>query len=185
MKNPFYRKPDEDLKRANGADYLHRWWIIPRNRVLNIYLHKFLGDDADDVLHDHPWPSWSLILRGKYIERLPDNKVKIYRRGNFIYRPAGHAHRIKLFKDKVYKPVEIPPMPEKFEARNSREHDMVDAFMFAFAERSANPPLVLTKVPRRVWTLFITGRKVREWGFHCESGWVHWKMFTSKGGCGE
>ncbi len=28
------------------------------------------------------------------------------------------------------------------------------------------------------WTLFITGRKVREWGFWCPQGWRHWKDFT-------
>jgi hypothetical protein len=41
-------------------------------------------------------------------------------------------------------------------------------------------------------SLFITGPKVREWGFHCPSGWVHWEQFTAPGdsrlvgaGCGE
>lgn len=45
-------------------------------------------------------------------------------------------------------------------------------------------------------TLFITGPVVREWGFHCPKGWVHWKVFKSrkpdyadragkKYGCGE
>lgn len=30
-----------------------------------------------------------------------------------------------------------------------------------------------------VWSLFITGRRRREWGFHCpEKGWVHWREFT-------
>lgn len=33
-----------------------------------------------------------------------------------------------------------------------------------------------------VWTLFITGRRVREWGFACPKGWVHWKDFTSADG---
>lgn len=33
------------------------------------------------------------------------------------------------------------------------------------------------------WTLFITGPRVREWGFHCPSaGWVHWQAFTSSDG---
>lgn len=32
------------------------------------------------------------------------------------------------------------------------------------------------------WTLFITGPRVREWGFHCPQGWVHWKKFTSADG---
>lgn len=43
------------------------------------------------------------------------------------------------------------------------------------------------------WTLFITGPRIREWGFYCmERGWVHWKQFTApadKGavgqGCGD
>ena len=31
---------------------------------------------------------------------------------------------------------------------------------------------------QRVWTLFITGPHIREWGFYCPKGWVHWKIFT-------
>jgi len=34
------------------------------------------------------------------------------------------------------------------------------------------------------WTLFITGRKVRDWGFFCESGWRSHTTFKQKG-CGE
>ena len=42
------------------------------------------------------------------------------------------------------------------------------------------------------WSLFITGARVREWGFACPKGWVHWKDFcdtthtgTVGRGCGE
>lgn len=28
------------------------------------------------------------------------------------------------------------------------------------------------------WTLFITGPKRREWGFHCPKGWVQWQDFV-------
>lgn len=28
------------------------------------------------------------------------------------------------------------------------------------------------------WTLFITGPRVRRWGFRCAHGWRHWKIFT-------
>lgn len=31
-----------------------------------------------------------------------------------------------------------------------------------------------------VWTIFITGPKIREWGFHCDSGWMHWKKFINQ-----
>jgi hypothetical protein len=33
-----------------------------------------------------------------------------------------------------------------------------------------------------VWTLFITGPRVREWGFLCPNGWRHWAVFTDKSG---
>lgn len=30
------------------------------------------------------------------------------------------------------------------------------------------------------WSLFLTGWRSREWGFHCpERGWVHWRDFTN------
>jgi len=44
---------------------------------------------------------------------------------------------------------------------------------------------------RRATTLFYTGKKTREWGFHCPKGWVHWTKFTDAegnqtgAGCGE
>lgn len=44
----------------------------------------------------------------------------------------------------------------------------------------------------RAISLFMTGPKVREWGFACEHGWVHWRDFVNEAnpsligrGCGE
>ena len=36
-----------------------------------------------------------------------------------------------------------------------------------------------------VWTLFITGPKIREWGFHCPKGWKLWKDFVNMSNPGE
>lgn len=36
-----------------------------------------------------------------------------------------------------------------------------------------------------VWTLIVTGRNGRPWGFYCPRGWVHWEKFDSQNGCGE
>lgn len=33
---------------------------------------------------------------------------------------------------------------------------------------------------RPVWTLFLTGPVVREWGFLCPQGFVHWKQFVEQ-----
>jgi len=35
------------------------------------------------------------------------------------------------------------------------------------------------------WTIFITGRHVRLWGFWCPQGWRYWREYEKSGGCGE
>lgn len=62
-----------------------------------------------------------------------------------------------------------------------------------FAFRPAEALHRLEVIPgERAISLFITGPKVREWGFACPQGWVHWEDFTSPNdssktgrGCGE
>lgn len=29
------------------------------------------------------------------------------------------------------------------------------------------------------WTVFVTGPRIREWGFYCPKRWIHWREFTS------
>lgn len=125
------RKPDMDI----GPGYMHRWYLIPRNRFFNIYLHKIIRSDDDWALHDHPWWSVSLLLKGKLLELLKDRE-RFPKRFIPVVRSAELAHR-----------------------------------------------LVVLDGP--VWTVFITGPRIREWGFYCPKGWVHWKIFTKPGSTGE
>lgn len=59
--------------------YLKRWYVIPKNNVFNVYLHRFEGDDGDRALHNHPWNSVSILLKGELTENykydLYDNVV--------------------------------------------------------------------------------------------------------------
>lgn len=48
--------------------YLKRWHLIPKNRWFNIYLHCFEGSDSDRALHNHPWWSFSFLLKGQLSE---------------------------------------------------------------------------------------------------------------------
>lgn len=81
--------------------YLLRWYLIPRNRWFNIYLHQILRDDEDRALHDHPWVNLSIVLEGGYVEVALDGGDMISR-----WRPAGtiaarlptSAHRLVLPK---------------------------------------------------------------------------------------
>ena len=118
-----------------GDRYLLRWYVIPRNPWLNVYLHKFLHDDEDRALHDHPWWFVSWMLKGGYLEVTQTNFIG---RGwmSMAYRPADHAHRVVL-------------------------------------------PRTLGGQPLPCWTLVVTGRVVRDWGFLCPQGWRHWKEFTA------
>ena len=60
-------------------------------------------------------------------------------------------------------------------------------------ERPADALHRLEVLPgERTVSLFITGPKVREWGFACGQGWVHWRDFVNERdtgqvgrGCGE
>jgi hypothetical protein len=122
------RKPDVEI----GGDYLHRWWVIPRNRFFNVYLHKFMRSDDDRAIHDHPWYSVSILLKGEMIE----HSFKGIRHIPWlfpVFRTAKFAHRLELVKGPV-------------------------------------------------WTVFITGPRIREWGFYCPTGWRHWKVFTDETG---
>lgn len=83
------RQPDVII----GVDYLHRWHVIPRNRFFNVYLHRFIGSDGP-VLHDHPWPSLSYMVRGWMIEHDNFGESAIFAR-RWRYRSAKYAHRLQ------------------------------------------------------------------------------------------
>lgn len=89
--------------------YLRRWYILPRNRYFNVYLHQFLRDDDDRALHDHQWRFVSVMLRGSYEEEVPgglDHHPMIARTAPSVaIRPATHAHRVVLVKDRAGNPL--------------------------------------------------------------------------------
>jgi len=106
MKNPF--KP-----KHIGAGYLLRWHLIPRNRFFNIYLHKFIGNDDERALHDHPWASISIKLKGRVVEHYMATALEQWIGGYYhlfpvkrrfvdilTIRPADFAHRLELVGNK-------------------------------------------------------------------------------------
>ena len=135
------REPDFKIGPPDDP-YMLRWWLIPRNEAFNVYYHRILHDDDDRALHDHPWPSFSVMMTGAIREITPEGP-RILLKGDCIYRGPDMAHRLELVRGE---PAE---------------------------------------------TLFITGPRVREWGFHCPKGWVQWRDFVGENigevgrGCGE
>ncbi|WP_141564272.1 hypothetical protein [Mycolicibacterium palauense] len=152
------KAPNVVLMNSSGGAYLRRWHIIPRNKFFNIYLHHFLSSDEDRALHDHPWWFASLVLRGGYWEHREDGWMRWRRPGSFAIRRADTAHRVEL--DTKIVEAKVPGVWKTW----------VDGFV-----RRDKP----------AWTLIFTGPKIRSWGFHCPQGWIHWKRFDKRNGCGE
>lgn len=95
------------MDRVNDEPYLERYYVFLKDRKrfpFNIFVHKFLKSDPDDV-HDHPWPYFTIILRGGYWEWIPVFNIRgakiheycVWRRpGSFRFASANSFHRIEL-----------------------------------------------------------------------------------------
>jgi len=142
-KKPWYvrygesHNPDQIITANNeGTPYLHRWYLIPHNRFLNIYLHHFIGSDQR-VMHDHPWISLAYHLSGlfretfKYHEDDPPRNRMIFE-GNWTYRSSKFLHYL------------------------STDNSTFEC-----------------------WTLFMTGPKLRDWGFDTKDGWRPWRQVVA------
>jgi hypothetical protein len=95
------RRPPDFIIGGHERPYLLRWFVIPRNPIINVYFHAFRRSDDDRALHDHPWINCSIILRGRYIEHTiaPGgiHRREIIDEGSIKFRWSGRtAHRIEL-----------------------------------------------------------------------------------------
>jgi hypothetical protein len=146
--------------------YLHRWYAIPRNRFFNIYIHEFLRSDHDGALHDHPWFNLSILVLGAYREHtIAKGGINKWK-----LRRTGTLSGIKFRSPWSAHRVEL----------------LTNAAM-------GLPEMRGVKQETPVYTIFITGPKLRRWGFHCRLGWRDFELFVKttgdgnqKGmGCGE
>ena len=85
------------MDRQADEPYLERYYLFLKDRgtfPFNIFLHKFLKSDPDD-LHDHPWRYFTFILRGGYWEYTPTGK---HWRGPGHFRVCNSEslHRIEV-----------------------------------------------------------------------------------------
>lgn len=95
------------MDRQDNEPYLERYYLFLKDRKsfpFNVFLHKFLKGDPDDV-HDHPWPYATLILRGGYYEWVAKfnsagekiSEIRTWRGpGHFRVCGANSYHRVEL-----------------------------------------------------------------------------------------
>lgn len=166
------RAPDRIIGDDPERPYLLRWWLTPwsnyerdeakrtwrdklKASLFHIYLHNILRSDDDRALHDHPWWNVSIVLAGGYWEHMPPPKT--------ITKAITAA----------------------IDGTDLRITDTDFAIWrgpgsIVFRRATALHRLEIEKgSPHGAWTLFITGPRIREWGFACPQGWRHWRIFTS------
>lgn len=79
--------------------YMKRWYLIPRNKYINFYLHNILHDDDDRALHDHRGINLSFILEGSYLEHLKGGVSKVRAPGSVVVRFPTTRHRLEILPD--------------------------------------------------------------------------------------
>ena len=135
--------------------HIERWMVWPKSNWRNIYIHRFVGDDLDQALHDHEPDNVSILLEEGYIEHfhvepreLEYHKFKIRFKRRQVVRRQG---------DVIFRLAETPhctSMP-----RYNGMHGV------------AIKPAI---------SMFIQGPRRRRWGFHCPSGWKFWKDYIDE-----
>lgn len=98
LENKRFSKPCDEVVRP---EYLYRWYATPKNKLLSIYLHLFIGDDDDRALHDHPGPNLSIMLQGCMLEHMDGGKLRNLHKGDIIFRTATHRHRLTMVSDEA------------------------------------------------------------------------------------
>lgn len=164
-------RPPDFVIGGDDAPYLLRWYITPWRKwgqgtdspnawqrairwigihLPNLYLHQFRRPDDDRALHDHPWHWASLLLDGNYIEHT-------IAAGGIQHATVYHAGALRAHGPKFAHRIELIP-----------------ALTLDDLGRSAGMRY------RPCTTLFFTGIRLRDWGFHCpQKGWVPWQLFTA------
>lgn len=186
-------RPPDHIIGGFASPYMLRWWVCgripadaPGARVgsavgskwaarrpfgISVYLHCFLRSDDDRAMHDHPWPWLSWILQGGYDEITPcapedddaewggnyDEGIKrtTRRAGSIAIRSARALHRVKLWPHET--------------RRKYRDAAPMGVSIGEQDYPAEGQPC---------WTLFITWRYQRPWGFMCSKGWVPWRKFA-------
>lgn len=114
-----------------------------QTRFGNVYLHRLDVEDPGEDLHDHPWAFVSIILRGGYTELVMDRA------------DAPAAARIaRRFPDTCQRGYPRTWRPFTVHTVRLEECHRIVA------------------MPKRTWTLCVTGPRRRVWGFLTPDGWV-------------
>lgn len=135
--------------------YLIRYILI-QTPLFSIYVHKLVRSDYERALHDHPWDFISLILKNGYSEEV---------------------ERFARFDTVDGSPLHVP-QPYRMIHKNK-------AGQLLFRKGEHRHRVIIEDLSKPGWTLVLTGRRKRKWGFWVLKRkvdsyfqWCHWKKFN-------
>jgi hypothetical protein len=134
---------------GNDRIYLKRWYLLRIPWFFSIRIHHILQPDIDRDPHDHPWPFISILLKGGYTEKWDTKERYIH-----FNRPGDRFSGTTIWSGK-YKKV-----------KHINFHTTKHVHQILHFSR-----------PNGVWSLFLTGREGRVWGFQTRDGWIPWKEY--------
>lgn len=158
MKTPFSHLPSNE-----NPSYMERYWLFnaypessqDRKRwqfPWSIRLHMIKRADAERDMHDHPWNARTIILRGAYREkRFADEAVKA-----MIDHPEGST--LDWSKAEVFEYFDRKP-GNTAKIQHNEYHTITDV-----SEGG-------------VWTMFISGPWLGDWGFLRNGVKVWWRTY--------
>lgn len=135
---------------VEGVPYLDRYIVYVAGCTLR--LHKFWRGDDDRAPHDHPWNFITFPFRD-YLEHVQEPSgreyVRVVKRLRFHYRPSGYRHIV------------LHGLEDISYLRDGLRHK---------AQLRTSKPF---------WTIVITGRRTRSWGFWPEHDhYIYWRDWT-------
>lgn len=159
------RVADWLIRRAQRTPYTHidgymlRWWLFnpydPATRKTrwawfpwSVRVHHILREDRDQHFHDHPWNARTVILRGWYLE------------AREVEQPAARFNSMEEWREANRRPSWRYMMPGS-----------TAAIRFNSFHRIAQVS------PGGVFTLFVTGPFLGDWGFKVDGKKVPHKCY--------
>lgn len=143
------RDPDFQVVRDEDREVYLRRWWVIPR---NNYFNIYLHHmikDDDPILHDHMYWSISLMIGEGRL-------LEKYVRDPRYVRDTVGADRVL---------VEL----------TAEERDVQQGHVVLRSAKMAHQLIVVEPT----WTIFVTGPRIKEWGFWCPRGWRHWRSYVA------
>ena len=144
------------MDRVNDEPYLERYYIFMKDRIetfpFNIFIHKFLKSDPDD-LHDHPWGFFTFIIAGGYWEYQCEDEPPCKDVDKAVVTDEAERNVVKKWRG-----------PGFFQSVTAHHTHRIE----------------IDPESPACWTLFVPRLRVQKWGFFKNNNWIEADQYLAE-----